>query len=96
MRDWFLSSKNGFTLIELMVVLAIVGGVVALSMPYLTNRNSQTKAVLRELSVFSRELHTRAKLQGVVYRLVIDMGVDKEGATPSSPTGLKKPTREPS
>ncbi len=74
--------QHGFTLIELMVVLAIMGGVVALSMPYIGSRNSKTKAVLRELSVLSRELHTRAKLQGVVYRLVIDMQEDTSGKRP--------------
>lgn len=70
---------RGFTLIELMVVLAIMGGIVALSMPYITNRNSQTKAVLRELTVLSRELHTKAKLHGAIYRLVIDMQEDLGG-----------------
>ena len=66
-----------------MVVIAIIGGVVVMSMPYLTNRNGQTKAVLRELTVLSRELHTKAKLQGVVYRLVIDMGAEGKNNTQS-------------
>lgn len=62
-----------------MVVLAIVGGVIAIGMPYLSNSNTKTKAVLREMTVLSRELHTRAKLQGAVYRLVIDMGAEADG-----------------
>ena len=75
-------TSNGFTLIELMVVLAIMGGVVALSMPYLANRNVDTKAVLRKLTTLSRELHTKAKLQGAVFRLVIDMQEDTSGKRP--------------
>lgn len=71
--------KAGFTLIELMVVLAIIGGMVALAMPYLNNRNTQTKAFLREITVLSREIHTRSKLHGVAYRLVIDLGEPSSG-----------------
>ena len=56
-----------------MVVLAIMGGLVALVAPYMTNRNSKTKSFLRHLVVMSRDLHVRAKMQGAVYRLVIDL-----------------------
>lgn len=63
-----------------MIVLAIVGGVIALGMPYISSRNTKTKAMLREMTVLSRELHTKAKLQGAVYRLVIDLGNEAEGA----------------
>jgi general secretion pathway protein H len=62
-----------------MVTLAIIGGVIAIGMPYLSNRNTKTHAVLREMSILSRELHTRAKLQGAVYRLVIDLGDPAKG-----------------
>jgi general secretion pathway protein H len=73
------SSKTGFTLIEMMVVLVIIGGVAVLGMPYLSNRNSQVQAFLREFTVLSREIHTRAKLNGVAYRLVIDLGEPGSG-----------------
>jgi prepilin-type N-terminal cleavage/methylation domain-containing protein len=71
---------KGFTLIEIMIVLAIIGGVIALSMPYINNRNTQTKGFLRRITVLSRELHTRAKLQGAVYRLVLDLGTPGDGS----------------
>jgi len=64
---------KGFTLIELMVVTAIIGGMIALAMPYMSNRNAQAKSFLRKMTILSRELHTKAKLQGVAYRLVIEM-----------------------
>lgn len=64
---------RGFTLMELMIVLAIVAGVAVLAMPYIGNRNNQTKSFLRQMVVLSRELHTKAKLQGAVFRLVIDL-----------------------
>ncbi len=56
-----------------MVVVAIIAGAVALSLPYLSNRNTKTKAALREFIVLSRNLHTKAKLNGAVYRLVIEL-----------------------
>ncbi|MGE0526051.1 MAG: type II secretion system protein [Bdellovibrionales bacterium] len=68
-----LYTTKGFTLIELMVVMAIIAGMVVLATPYIGNRNTESKAFLRELTVLSRELHTKAKLNGVVYRLVIDL-----------------------
>ncbi len=72
---------DGFTLIELMVVVAIIAGIAVMSMPYMNNRSPGTKKFLREFTVLSRELHTRAKLNGVIYRLVIDMGTPGDGKT---------------
>jgi general secretion pathway protein H len=71
--------NRGFTLIEMMVVIGLVAALLVMSMPYLSNRNSQVKGALREIVVLSRELHTKAKLQGVVYRLVINMQEDSGG-----------------
>lgn len=56
-----------------MIVTAIIAASVLLAMPYITNRNSQMRSFLRKFTVLSRELHTRAKLNGAVYRLVIEM-----------------------
>ncbi|NJM10260.1 MAG: prepilin-type N-terminal cleavage/methylation domain-containing protein [Bdellovibrionaceae bacterium] len=72
----------GFTLIELMVVTAIIGGMIVLAMPYMSNRNAATKSFLRKMTVLSRELHIKAKLQGVVYRLVIEMPPVLDNARP--------------
>lgn len=75
------SNEKAFTLIEVMIVLAIVAGLVSMAMPYIGSRNSQTKKFLREFTVLSRELHTKAKLQGTVYRMVINL----EGTDPNVP-----------
>lgn len=74
--------RAGFTLIEMMIVLAIVGGIAALAMPYVNSRNNSTRAFLRQITVMSRDLHTKAKLQGAVLRLVFDL---KKIEDPSHP-----------
>lgn len=81
-----MSKRAGFTLIELMITVAIIAGTALLAMPYLNNRSPGTKKFLREFTVLSRELHTRAKLNGTIYRLVLDMGGDQ--------VGLEKPKQQ--
>ena len=73
-----MKKHSGFTLIELMIVVAIIAFTVTMAMPYLTNRNAQTRAFLREMTVLSRELHTKAKLHGVAYRLVIEIAPQRD------------------
>lgn len=63
-----------------MVVLAIIGLVVGAAISRLGNRNRETKAVLRELVVLSRDLHNKAKLRGATYRIVIDMKDGEKGS----------------
>lgn len=60
-------------MIEIMIVTAIIAASIMMALPYITNRNAQTRKFLREMTILSRELHTKAKLHGVVYRLVIEM-----------------------
>jgi general secretion pathway protein H len=57
-----------------MIVLVILGFGLTLAVNKITNKSGELRAVLRKTVVLSRELHTRAKLNGVTYRLVIDLG----------------------
>lgn len=70
------NNQKGFTLIELMVVIAIIAGAIALVLPRISNPNNQIRSTLRELITLTRELHTRAKLQGKTYRLVFALKSD--------------------
>lgn len=76
-------NSRGFTLIEIMIVLAILGFGLTLAVNRLTNRSGELRAVLRKTVVLSRELHTRAKLNGVTYRLVLDLGEGGPNSTQS-------------
>ncbi|NCN95670.1 MAG: type II secretion system protein [Bdellovibrionales bacterium] len=83
MRKFNLKSSQGFTLIEIMIVLAILGFALTMGIGRLTNRSGELRAVLRKTTVLSRELHTRAKLNGVTYRMVIDLGEGGPNSTQS-------------
>jgi|GEM_PF-493851 len=69
----FFSAEAGFTLIELMVVIAIIAAVVAVAIPKIAGRNNKNKEILRMLTVLPRELHMKSKLNGSTYRLVLDL-----------------------
>ena len=69
--------NRGFTLLEMMVVLAIVAGLAVAAISRLgSGRNNEIKSMLRHMTALSKDLHTRAKLKGYTYRIVIDL---KEG-----------------
>lgn len=70
--------KNGFTLIEVMVVLAIIGGILVTIAPRLIDKNSTMKSTVRAFASTTREIHNAARLFNSTYRLVIDMN-DEEG-----------------
>ncbi len=74
-----IKATSGFTLLEVMVTVAIIAGVVALVLPRINTKGNKAKSHIRKLTTLSKELHTRAKLNGSVYRLVIDMKDGVEG-----------------
>lgn len=74
-----LKASKGFTLLEVMVTVAIIAGVVAMVLPRINTRGNKAKSHIRKLTTLSKELRTRAKLNGSIYRLVIDMKDGIEG-----------------
>lgn len=57
-----------------MIVLVLVAGLAVLAVSRLgSSRGSAEKAMLRHLTSLSKQLHTRAKLQGATYRIVFDL-----------------------
>jgi general secretion pathway protein H len=61
------------TLLEIMIVLAIIAGVVVLVIPRIGNQNNQMKAAVRRMLVLSKQLQSTARLQGASYRIAIDL-----------------------
>ncbi|MCB9026859.1 MAG: hypothetical protein H6625_11110 [Bdellovibrionaceae bacterium] len=58
---------------EIMIVLAIMGAMVALVIPKIGNRNNEIKSEVRKLSTLTRQVRNLAKLQNSTYRLVLDL-----------------------
>lgn len=67
------SSQRGFTLIEIMVVLAIVAALITVAAPRLTKKDSNIKSVARNFIVLSKEIRNKARLTNSTYRLVISL-----------------------
>ena len=67
------NKERGFTLVEILVVMAIIGAATALAITRINTRQNNVKALVRELSSLSRELHAFARLSQKTYRLALDL-----------------------
>ncbi len=66
-------SNKGLTFIEILIVIAIIAGVAALSMGRFDNTNNQVKTTVRQLALLSKELHAKSRIKNLNYRMVIQM-----------------------
>jgi len=69
--------KQGFTLIEIMIVLVIIGAVLALAIPKLTSSKSKIKDEIRHIALVIKEVHNAARLENKTYRMVFNMDEKK-------------------
>jgi prepilin-type N-terminal cleavage/methylation domain-containing protein len=69
--------EAGFTLIEIMVVILIVAGVLAIGGTRLFNPNENRRSQVRKLAIQTKELRTSARLQNATFRIVFDMNDEK-------------------
>lgn len=78
--DLGLRDRRGFSLVEIMVVLAIIGGLLVMITPRLQDKRSAIQGAVREIATLTREVHNHARLFNSTYRLVIEMNPE-EGHT---------------
>jgi general secretion pathway protein H len=85
-------SPKGFTLLELLIVLFILGTLIGFGIPKMNFRHDNIKTVTRQMSVMTREIRNYARMKQMTCRLVIRMDGDNskekdaywvEGATGS-------------
>ena len=69
------NNKKGFTLAELLIVVAIIGILVAVSMPILTNQLNKSKEATDDANLRA------AKAAAVAEALDVDSKLKKDGAT---------------
>ena len=70
-------NKKGLSLVEIMVVLAIVGIFVTFGARKLINNSTQMKSSVRQFAVMVKKLRTRARVRNKTYRIVFDLPEDK-------------------
>lgn len=70
-------NTHGFTLIEIMIVLGILGAVLALSLNRIKKNDNNIKSTIRELSVLSKEIRNQARLTQSTFRLMIELSDNK-------------------
>jgi prepilin-type N-terminal cleavage/methylation domain-containing protein len=70
-----ISNTSGFTLIEIMFVMAIIAFVVGIGIPRLgKNLGSQVRTLTRKIVVLNKDLHHMSRLRNKTYRLAISFG----------------------
>lgn len=66
-------NRRGFTLIEVMITIAILAGLVAIGAPKMFRKDGNIKTVARNITVMVKEIRNHARLFNATYRLVIRM-----------------------
>lgn len=67
----------GFTLIEIMIVIAILAAVLAIGAPRLFDTKNQKRSAVRKLAVTTRDIRNVARLKNATVRLAINMDDEK-------------------
>lgn len=69
--------SDGFTLVEVMIVIAVIAAVLAIGAPRLFSTGTAMRAAVREMGIVPREARNFARLFNITTRLVISMDEEK-------------------
>lgn len=70
---------RGFTLIEILIVLAIIAGITAYTLPRLST-GDRIKSSLRKMSVLMKQAQNEARLKNKIYRMAFEIPNDPKKA----------------
>lgn len=71
-------NNRGFSLLEIVVVILIIGGILSIAAPKMSFNKVDTKKVIRDITHTVKEVRNRAKLYGTTYRLAFRMDQDNQ------------------
>lgn len=69
--------SSGFTLIEILIVLAIITAVIAVGMTRIQKKENNIKSVARQFTVLGKEIRNHARLTNSTLRLVVELNEKK-------------------
>ncbi|MGD0585782.1 MAG: type II secretion system protein [Oryzomonas sp.] len=91
-----MTDRRGFTLLEIMVVLVIIGMVMTLVIPRLPNSEREDlKISARTLASTLRYLQDRSATTGITYYLHMEPGTDNVKVMQATPDGSEKEPDDP-
>lgn len=68
-----LKANKGFTLIEVMIVLVIMGVIIAMGLGRVRKKENDIKKTAREFYVLGKEIRNQARLKNATFRLMIKL-----------------------
>ncbi len=71
------NTERGFTLVEIMIVIAIIAGVLAIGVPKMFSSSTAMRGAVRKIAVMSRDIRNNSRLYDVTTRLVISLDKQK-------------------
>src|SRR3989338_1840263 len=72
------NSSRGFSLLEIIIVLSIIGAIMAIALPRLMDKKQDTRKVFREFTIAGKDIRNRAKLANSSYRLAFKLDKDDQ------------------
>jgi general secretion pathway protein H len=67
------NNKKGFTLVEILIVLGIMGAIIALGLGRIRKKDNDIKKVAREFYILGKEVRNKARLKNSTFRLVFQL-----------------------
>ena len=78
MRYLFKNPTSGFSFLEIMIVLAIIGLFTVFGTRKMMNSSTQMKSSVRRFSTMVKKIRNKAKIQNKTFRLVFNLPKEKE------------------